>query len=276
MRTYGTVQASFWAWASERDLSQNAQMMALYLLTSPHTTGVGCFRLPIGYIAVDLRTVAETVRVTLSELIAIGFLEYDEASHWVWLTGYLDDNPIANPNVAKSFMPVIAAVPRKLPFYGRFLDSLDPSSNRFPNGFLNRLRNGMPNQEQEQEQQQDQTQEQDIPEADASAGKRFDPAGDDPKPVLFGPDVRAFVCRHTGKRPAAVGRLIGKWCREFGQDHAALLAALGEAQGDPPGNLIEWIGGVVRQRSNPTDALPRTVEEFRAMCDNDPAWRGVQ
>jgi hypothetical protein len=282
MRTYGILQTKFWAWAKGRGLSRSAREMATYLVSSPHTTGIGCFRAPVAYIADDLDTVPEDVRATLAELVTVGFLEYDATESWVWLVDFLDHNPIANPNVAKSFMPVIEGVPKTVAFYGRFLAALERSAKRFPNGFIDRLRNGVPNQEQDQSQEQEQEQEQEGPEADASAGSRFDPAGDDPKAVLFGAAVRGFVGRQTRKPPDVVGRLIGKWCREFEQDHAALLTALGKAQDDPPGNLIEWMGGAVRRHTRPSsdpysaDYVPKTVEQILAERDNDPVWRGVQ
>ncbi|HZQ01663.1 MAG TPA: hypothetical protein VFB13_19115 [Reyranella sp.] len=145
MRDYGIVRTRFWAWAKDKGLSPAARELALYCLTSPHTTGAGCFRLPIAYIAEDLGTVPETVRQTVSELSQIGFLQHDESTGWVWIVGFLDHNPIANPNVGKSLMHFIEAVPKKVPFYGDFLASLSKYGDRFPNGFLNGLRNGMAN-----------------------------------------------------------------------------------------------------------------------------------
>jgi hypothetical protein len=278
MRTYNVIQTRFWSWAKAHRLSAGARELAIYLLSSPHTNSVGCFAVPLGYIAEDLVTGSETVRERMAELTATGFAEYDETLGWVWITGFLKDNPIPNPNVAKSMIDFIEAVPRELPFYERFLDAFEPWSHRFADGVLNRFRDGTPNHTHDHIHDHDHEHTHESPEADASAGRRFDPAGDDPKPVLFGPEVRAFVGRHTGQRPDAVGRLIGKWCREFGQDHAALLEALGKAQDDPPGNLVQWIGGVVRQRGSPgsTDRLPLTYQEILAARDNDPAWRGVQ
>src|SRR6188508_603807 len=145
MRSYGVVRSKFWAWAKERGLSAAGRELVLYCLTSEHTTGIGCFRLPIAYIAEDLGTVPDTVRRNVTELTEIGFLKYDGSTGWVWIVGFLDHNPIANGNVGKSFIPFIEAVPKKLPFYAAFLDSLIPWANRFPDGFLDRLRNGIGN-----------------------------------------------------------------------------------------------------------------------------------
>lgn len=164
MRSYGIVRGKFWAWAKDKGLSAAARELALYCLTSPHTTGIGCFRLPIAYIAEDLGTVPDTVRQTVSELSEIGFLRHDESTGWVWIVGFLDHNPIANNNVGKSLVPFVESVPKRVPFFKDFLDALAKHDGRFPNGFLNGLRNGigngsgngMPNHEHEHEQEHEQ------------------------------------------------------------------------------------------------------------------------
>lgn len=144
-RSYNIVRPRFWAWAKEKELSAAARELALYCLTSPHTNGIGCFRLPIAYIAEDLGTVPGTVRKTVSELSKIGFLNHDDSTGWVFIVGFLDHNPIANINVGKSLMSFVESVPRKAPFYKAFLDTLECSAERFPEGFIDRMRNGIGN-----------------------------------------------------------------------------------------------------------------------------------
>jgi hypothetical protein len=55
MRSYGSVHTKFWINSDVQLLSPNAKLLALYLLTSPHTNMLGCFRLPIGYVVEDLQ-----------------------------------------------------------------------------------------------------------------------------------------------------------------------------------------------------------------------------
>ena len=62
MRDYGKVHTSFWTSDSIRELSEDARMLALYLLTCPHATIAGVFRLPDGYACEDLQWSAETLR----------------------------------------------------------------------------------------------------------------------------------------------------------------------------------------------------------------------
>ncbi len=229
MRDYGIVRVRFWAWAKDRELSPAAREMALYALTCPHGTACGCFRLPIAYIADDLGTVAETVRQTLSELSRIGFLRHDEKSGWCWIVGYLDHNPIANPNVGKSLVEFLGSIPRNLPFFQEFVASLKLHSNRFPNGFVDGLANGigngsangMPNQNQEQEQRQEQDQ----------GGASADPdQADDVRRAYEA--FNAAATKHGWSKPRklddALRKLIGARLKEEGIEN--FLAALAKAE----------------------------------------------
>ena len=53
MRDYGVVSPQFWIGATGKRLRGNpdAQLLALYLMTSPHATMIGVFHCPILYMA---------------------------------------------------------------------------------------------------------------------------------------------------------------------------------------------------------------------------------
>src|SRR5688572_10554290 len=97
MRSYGLVPVSFWTDLNIMRLSERARMLALYLQTSSHTTMLGCFRLPDGYVCTDLQWDAETVTKLYAELSAIGFVTRDEPSNWVLVRRFLKANKIENP-----------------------------------------------------------------------------------------------------------------------------------------------------------------------------------
>jgi len=54
MRTYGQIQCSFWSDPDFADLSDQAKLLATYLLTGTHSNGLGCYRLPNEYVIADL------------------------------------------------------------------------------------------------------------------------------------------------------------------------------------------------------------------------------
>lgn len=157
MRDYGKVHTSFWSSATTRAMSDTARTLALYLITSPHSTIAGVFRLPDGYVCEDLQWSPERVAKGFSELLAKGFANRCETSKWVWVCKHLDWNPPENPNQRKSAAKVALQVPPECTWKQAFMRSvaevlaLDPSvlenpSETLPKPFLNQE----PEQEQEQ------------------------------------------------------------------------------------------------------------------------------
>lgn len=149
MREYGKVYTKFWT-GRARELSEDGRLLFLYLLTSPHSTGIGCYRLPMAYIAEDLGwgvrhpgdTVYGRVSDTVKELVAQGVIDHDEQRGWVRLVNWFEHNPIENPSVAKSFIPFIEAVPKESPLRQKLIESLLPLAHRFPDGYIHRARHG--------------------------------------------------------------------------------------------------------------------------------------
>lgn len=111
MRDYGKVHTSFWTSANIRDLSEDGRALALYLLTCPHGTIAGVFRLPDGYACEDLQWDAERVKSTLSELFRNGFATRCEVTKWVWVTKHFEWNPPENPNQKKAAAKMAAQIP---------------------------------------------------------------------------------------------------------------------------------------------------------------------
>ncbi len=111
MRDYGKVHTSFWTSSNIRELSEDGRTLAIYLLTCPHGTIAGVFRLPDGYACEDLQWSADRVQVTLSELLSNGFATRCEATKWVWVTKHLEWNPPENPNQIKAAAKMAFQVP---------------------------------------------------------------------------------------------------------------------------------------------------------------------
>ena len=157
MRDYGKVYASFWSSATIRGLSDDGRMLALYLMTSPHTTIIGAFRLPDGYVCEDLQWSVERVAEGFAELFANGFANRCETTKWVWIRKHLDWNPPDNPNQRKSCAKVAQQIPAECGWRLDFMRVCGPSigieqvpesnpSQTVPQPLLN--------QKQEQEQEQ--------------------------------------------------------------------------------------------------------------------------
>jgi len=111
VKEYGSVQTQFWSDSSLQNLSTHVKLLAVYLLTGPHTNMLGCFRLPLGYVSEDLKWDGETVCKAFAELAQIRFLVRDPESNWILITHFLDWNPIENPNQGKSLSKLFNRVP---------------------------------------------------------------------------------------------------------------------------------------------------------------------
>lgn len=162
MREYGSVQTQFWSDLALQNLSTHAKLLAVYLLTGPHTNMLGCFRLPIGYVAEDLKWNGEAVYNAFSELDHIKFLIRDPESNWILINNFLDWNPIENPNQGKSIVKLFKRVPHQSTVFKPLIKTLLAQTKYLDEGFQNHLATlSQPFQNQEQNQEQDQKQEKD-------------------------------------------------------------------------------------------------------------------
>jgi len=163
MRDYGKVHTSFWTSSNTRAMSEDGRALALYLLTSPHSNQIGCFRLPDGYVADDLQWSVERVSEGFVELFRNGFATRDQRSSWVCIRLFLKWNLIENPNQGASAAKLFKMVPDDIPQKRELARALREFAPKFPVGVLNgfeTLPEPFRNQEQEQEREQEQEEEQ--------------------------------------------------------------------------------------------------------------------
>jgi len=111
MRDYGKVYTSFWTSDGIRSMSEDARNLALYLLTCPHNTIAGAFRLPDGYVCDDLQWPSKRVAQGFAELLSKGFANRCETTKWCWICKHLEWNPPENPNQRKSAAKIAASIP---------------------------------------------------------------------------------------------------------------------------------------------------------------------
>lgn len=162
MRIYGSIQTKFWTHSDIQNLTDQAKLLATYLLSSSHTNMLGCFRIPVGYVAEDLKWSFEAVEQALNELVQINYLTYDVTTSWVFIHSFLKFNPIENPNQGKSIAKIFEEIPKNLSFLPQLIQKIleqnEHLHERFQN-YLETLSKGFANQDQEQDQEQNQNQE---------------------------------------------------------------------------------------------------------------------
>lgn len=84
---YGVVFPSFWTGATGRALRQDvdAQVVALYLMTSPHANIIGVFRCPIQFIQLETGRPIEGASKGLTKLCDLGFCTVDLETETIWV-----------------------------------------------------------------------------------------------------------------------------------------------------------------------------------------------
>lgn len=88
MREYAKVAPQFWIGPTGkriRQLGADAQVIALYLLTSPHANMIGLYHLPVPYISADTGIPIDGASKALQRLTDAGFCGYDADAEVVWV-----------------------------------------------------------------------------------------------------------------------------------------------------------------------------------------------
>ena len=90
MRSFSVINPRFWTQMSKtgtaiRSLGPEATMVALYLLTSPHSNALGLYYLPLSLLSEEVGLPMERARAVLDAVCATGFAEYFPEESAVWI-----------------------------------------------------------------------------------------------------------------------------------------------------------------------------------------------
>jgi hypothetical protein len=128
MRDYAKVSPKFWTGETGQELARRgseAVIVAMYLMTSPHSNMLGLYYQPILYMAEETGLTPEGASMGLQHCIEVGFCDYDPASKWVWvfeMAGYqIGCDLLATDKRCKGVQKDYSALPN-VPFIGPFFD----------------------------------------------------------------------------------------------------------------------------------------------------------
>lgn len=101
---YRTIDASFWTDPKVGNLSIEAKLTLLYLITNPHSHVGGIYYLRLSYMVVDLGLSQKAAKQAIDDLSKAGFVRYDAAKSVVWIVnmfkyqgrGEKNDRAVAN------------------------------------------------------------------------------------------------------------------------------------------------------------------------------------
>ncbi len=181
MRDYGKISPHFWIGSTGRALRRagiDAQLVALYLISSPHANMIGIYYLPIAYLAGDTGLSFEGASKGLAKVLATGFAKYDEALEVVFVPSLakfqVAERLHQDDKRRKGVENELAKWP-KHPFTREFAEiyaesfGLDPT--RYEASPSEAPSKPLPSQDQEQDQEQEQEQEIRIADAEAASAR---------------------------------------------------------------------------------------------------------
>jgi hypothetical protein len=184
MRDYSKVGPQFWIGKTGKALRKHgveAQMVGLYLLTSPHANMLGLYYVPKTFIAHETGLGMEGASKGLQGCIEAGFCQYDEDSEMVWVMEMarfqVGDELKGKDLRIKGVQNEYDSLPEN-PYLSAFFDTYAQafcmSSKRGLESTLEAPSKDLASQEQEQEQEQkqEQAQEQNIVERRAAPRDR--------------------------------------------------------------------------------------------------------
>lgn len=108
---YFRVATKFWTDEKSSAWGDDNRLLALYLLTCPHRTTEGLYRLPKAYILGDLKWEAERLREPFAQLLDEGFAMYDETTQVILICHALNYQKPENPNQITAAVKAVLALP---------------------------------------------------------------------------------------------------------------------------------------------------------------------
>lgn len=87
MRDYSKISGRFWTGKTGKALRGNLEMqvLAMYLMTSPHSNMIGVYHCPVMYMAHETGLSIEGAKKALESLIKAGFCTFDGEEEVIWV-----------------------------------------------------------------------------------------------------------------------------------------------------------------------------------------------
>lgn len=117
MKVQKEIPIFFWEESKACELSTHEKLLLIYLISHPATNRLGCFRLPLRYIANDLEWSKESTQCCFNALIEFNFLIWDATTEWSYLTDFLDWFPIKNSYQGHEIEHVFNEIPYRNTFF---------------------------------------------------------------------------------------------------------------------------------------------------------------
>jgi hypothetical protein len=163
VRAYASVSPQFWIGRTGKALRGNAdaQILALYLMTSPHANMIGVFHCPLVYVAHETGLTFEGASKALQSLIEAGFCTYDHDDEYVFVHEFaahqVGEGLSAKDNRCKGVLSELSKVPKnqcRQAFTERYRDDFHLFDEAENTRGIEAPSKPLRSQEQEQEQEE--------------------------------------------------------------------------------------------------------------------------
>lgn len=168
MARYRKIDVRMWNDRKFRELSDNAKLVFILLLTHPDTTQIGTIRTRVSNLADELGWQRDAMSHAIQEVTLNGIIDADEKAGLMVINNFLKYNAPSSPNAFKSWRELIDLMPecdlldRHVASLKAFVDSLSTGMrNAIPNDLMDAIKdailrvNEQPSRIQEQEQEQE-------------------------------------------------------------------------------------------------------------------------
>lgn len=169
MARYRKIDVRMWNDRKFRELSDNAKLVFILLLTHPDTTQIGTIRTRVSNLADELGWQRDAMSHAIQEVTLNGMIDADEKAGLMVINNFLKYNAPSSPNAFKSWRELIDLMPecdlldRHVASLKAFVDSLSTGMrNAIPNDLMDAIKDAIlrvkeqPSRIQEQEQEQEQ------------------------------------------------------------------------------------------------------------------------
>lgn len=123
MSVYGAVYSDIWTDKGFRQLDPQGQKLFLYLLSSPHKTMIGYYKLHRHYAIYDLDFDNETFESSMAQLTDREMAFYDMEEEVVFIKNFLRYNPVKSGQQVKGLFNQLAKAPESQ-YYDHLIKNL--------------------------------------------------------------------------------------------------------------------------------------------------------
>lgn len=97
-RKFAKIKPNIWRSSKFRQMSAEAKLLGIYLMTNDYFQMVGIYRLPRYFMSKDTSLDQVSSEKALNELIALDFCQYDDDSEFIWVVDMALSQVADNPN----------------------------------------------------------------------------------------------------------------------------------------------------------------------------------